>query len=144
MSDIEVKGHICAYIRNALNSKWLGQQNSMRLSKMHLIMRKYGIWSICHILEQLSCSFRLSLPGAQCTNEHGSNAILIVPTLVLFSSSICTYMYLLAQTEINSTSGKNSRKYGIYETCTCIFFISKNLQFHDFVENQCLGKMIPK
>jgi hypothetical protein len=30
-ADIEVKGHICAYTRNAPNSEYLGQQNSMRL-----------------------------------------------------------------------------------------------------------------
>ncbi len=36
-ADIEVKGHICAYTRNAPNSECLGQQNGMRLiANMHL------------------------------------------------------------------------------------------------------------
>jgi hypothetical protein len=30
-ADIGVKGHICAYTRNAPNSEYLGQQDGMRL-----------------------------------------------------------------------------------------------------------------
>ena len=58
---------------------------------------------------QISYLFGLSSLGAQCTYKRGSVAILIVPALVLFSPLNCTRM--LAQLEINSTRGKNSRKY---------------------------------
>ena len=67
------------------------------------------IRSTCHDQVQISLLYGLNLLGMQCTYKCGSVVILIVPALVLFLPSNCTRM--LAHPEINSTRGKNSRKY---------------------------------
>ena len=50
--------------------------------------------------------------GGQCTYERTGVVEIIVPTLILFPSS--NYTRMLAHSEINSTRGKNSRKYSIF------------------------------
>ena len=54
---------------------------------------------ICHDQVQISHLFELNMLGVQCAYKHGSVAILIVPTLVLFPPSNHTRM--LAYSEIN-------------------------------------------
>ena len=65
---------------------------------------------------QISCSFGLNLLLAQCAYERRSVAILIVPAFVLFLHLSMNCIHMLAHSEINSTCGKNSRKYGIRYT----------------------------
>ena len=69
------------------------------------------IRSICQNQVQVSHSFRLTRLGGQCAYECGSVTILIVPALVLSPPLNCTRM--VAHLEINSTRGKNLRKYAL-------------------------------